>query len=279
MAPPARMAKYAEMTSGMGHALVTQRTPVPGVVPSGCPSRRHRAGVAPQSFARSRPMILRVAIIAWLTFAAGLAEAQSSLKVRNGPPTPLVTQIGYYFGPNAGNLTSDPTQPEVDLFLVSVLNRVDWGQTWVENLSSTAGNLGGSSSTALLKKTIYLATTYHLVGTPWSNWWGVQSALWYWPFRGPIVGGTGSGGAGDGGGDHHPTGTDIDMLEASGGDDAALDTGGDGASPGDGGRADRHSIPTDPLTTGVTPEPETWVLMGTGLVLVVGLGVRRGSLL
>jgi hypothetical protein len=32
------------------------------------------------------------------------------------------------------------------------------------------------------------------------------------------------------------------------------------------------------LTTGITPEPETWVLMGTGLFLVVGFALKRGRL-
>ena len=31
------------------------------------------------------------------------------------------------------------------------------------------------------------------------------------------------------------------------------------------------------LTTGVAPEPETWLLLGTGLLLIVGFAIKRGQ--
>ncbi len=35
---------------------------------------------------------------------------------------------------------------------------------------------------------------------------------------------------------------------------------------------------TSSLNTSVTPEPETWMLMGTGLMLIVGFAIKRGRL-
>ncbi len=209
------------------------------------------------------------ALVGALSLLASAAPAQSTgLRVRSGPPTPFVTEFGYYLGPFSGALTSDPTQPEVDLYLVGVLNRIQWDQTWSSNF--------GGGSPLQIRQAMYMATMYQLVGVPWQQWSSIQNAVWY-AFPSP-----GGNGTGDPNG---PSGSGSDPDQ--GGTDGGQGGSGESGGPGGGESGDEGGTPANPggstgedaMTTAVTPEPETWVLMGTGLVLILGVSVRRGSLL
>ncbi len=222
-------------------------------------------------------MTKRLLLTAALSLAASSLEAQSTVKFMPGPPSPSVTAYGYYVGPFSGTITSDPTRPVIDLFCVDVLNSISWGQVWTANFTNLAsGDLSrtrqGNARLAEYQKAAYLASLFNSSGVTINQWGGIQSAMW-------------------------------DLLNPGAGG-AALTNSAETAWLGvantwfaNGGAStfdfSRWTIVTDVnaagvksgrgaqefLTqAGVTPEPETWVLMGTGLVLIVGFATRRGFL-
>jgi hypothetical protein len=190
-----------------------------------------------------------------------------------------VTAFGYYVGPFWGTVTSDPTRPTIDLFCVDILNSISWGQVWTANFTNLgSGNLSltrhGNSKLAQYQKAAFLASKYNAPGVSTSQWGGIQAAVWNLLNPGNPNGGT------------NPL---VNTSEAYWLQQASTWYTSGGAQSFD---FSRWTIVTDQsaaglasgrgvqefLTTGVTPEPETWMLMGTGLLLVVGFAVKRGRL-
>lgn len=222
-------------------------------------------------------MFRRLAVAA-LTLSASTASAQATLQFQGTRPNPAVTAMGYYVGPFWGTVTSDPTRPKIDLFCVDVLNQINWGQTWTANFSNLSGNLAltrhGNAKLAQYQQAAYLASMYKAPGIVTGQWGGIQAAIWNLLNPGYPNGGTS---------------VSTNTHEAYWLAQANSWYNGGGAQTFD---FSRWTVVTDTrsagnvsgvgvqefLTTGVTPEPETWVLMGTGLVLVVGFAVKRGRM-
>lgn len=227
-------------------------------------------------------MTFRRILAASLAFAAATAEAQprgGTLQFQPTKPNPAITAYGYYVGPFWGTVTSDPTRPKIDLYCVDVLNSISWGHTWSANFTNLAsGDLSltrhGNAKLAQYQQAAYLASLFNTSGVTTTQWGGIQTAMWNLLNPGNPNGGTST---------TNNTQEAYWLAQAS----TWYNTG--GANNFD---FSKWTIVTDVnaagvvsgrgtqefLTTGVTPEPETWVLMGTGVLLIVGFAVRRGSL-
>lgn len=214
-----------------------------------------------------------------MLFTASQAAAQGTLKFQPTQPNPMVTAYGYYVGPFWGTLTSDPTKPRIDLYCIDVLNQIRWGHTWTANFSSLAGDLSltrhGNAKLAEYQKAAYLASMFTLPGVTATQWGGIQTAMWNLLNPGYPHGGTNaavstteaywlaranmwynSGGA-----------QNFDFSRWT----VVTDVGAAGLASGGGTQ--------EFLTTAnVTPEPETWVLMGTGLLAIAGFALKRSRM-
>lgn len=221
-------------------------------------------------------------VLAAAAFSLGslTAGAQSSGTVKfQSSSAGLPTALGYYVGPFFGTLTSDPTKPTIDLFCVDVLNLIHFGQSWNANFTNLAsGDLSltrhGDTKLVGYQKAAYLATQFGGAGV--SQYGGIQSAIWNLLNPGNPNGGVNS----------SNTNHEAYWLAQAG----SWHSGG-GASSFDfskwtivtdvnaAGYVQGHGTQeflTSSLNTAVTPEPETWMLMGTGLMLIVGFAVKRG---
>jgi hypothetical protein len=221
---------------------------------------------------------MRLLRFSLLTFSLGLfagevsAQSTGRVKFQTKRPNPAVTAYGYYVGPFYGTLLSDPTRPTIDLFCVDILNSVHWGEEWNVNFTRlTNPNFSrtrhGNDDKDKYIKAAWLADQYD--NTPTQEWGGLQAAIWNL-----LNPGSPNGGAAEA---NWLNQVNSWFLNPS--DVAAFDmgrwtvvtaTGAAGLRAGGG--------PQEFLTTSVTPEPETWVLMGTGLVLVLGAAFKRSRL-
>jgi hypothetical protein len=221
---------------------------------------------------------LAAAAVAVSTVQAS-AQGSGTLQFQPTRPNPAITAFGYYVGPFWGTVTSDPTRPRIDLYCVDVLNHISFGQTWNANFTSlSSGNLSltrhGNAKLAQYQQAAYLASLYTAPGVTTTSWGGIQAAIWNLLNPGSPNGGT------------NPS---VNSSEAYWLAQAGTWYNSAGAQSFD---FSRWTIVTDMnsagnvsgrgtqefLTTGITPEPETWMLLGTGLVLIVGFAVKRGRL-
>jgi hypothetical protein len=216
------------------------------------------------------------AVLALTTSAA--AQAQATLKFQPKAPNPAITAFGYYVGPFWGTITSDPTKPVIDLYCVDVLNQINWGHTWTANVT----NLGSSDMSktrqptkkANYQQAAYLASMFNTGGVTTASWGGIQAAMWQLlnpghPNGGANVASTTSEAYWLNKAStwyNSPSAQNFDFSQWT----IVTQTTAAGHRQGYGTQ--------EFLTTGVTPEPETWVLMGTGLFLVVGFALKRGRL-
>jgi hypothetical protein len=219
-----------------------------------------------------------------LSLAPLAGDAQSSGTLTFQPSgAGLPTALGYYVGPFWGTLTSDPTRPTIDLFCVDVLNAINFGHSWSANFTNLAsGDLSltrhGDAKTAKYQQAAYLASMYTAPGVTTSQFGGLQAAIWN--LLNP--------GYPNGGANVLSTSSEAYWLGQA---NAWLNGG--GASTFDfskwtivtdvsaAGRVSGYGTQeflTTGLNTAVTPEPETWMLMGTGLMLIVGFAIKRGRL-
>lgn len=205
-------------------------------------------------------------------------QAQVTVKFQPTRPNPAVTAFGYYVGPFWGTVTSDPTKPVIDLYCVDVLNSVNWGQTWNANLTNLASSnfsltRHGAAKMDAYKKAAYLASWYNNSSINHNTQWGgIQAAIWNLLNPGNPNGGTNA---------SSNTTEAYWLAQANSwyGNAAAVaqfdfsrwtivtDVSAAGNVSGQGVQ--------EFLTTGVTPEPETWILLGTGLLAIVGFAVKR----
>jgi len=203
-----------------------------------------------------------------------------NLQFQKTAPKPAVTAFGYYVGPFTGTVLSDPTRPTINLFCVDVLNSIKFGQTWTgaftrlssNDFSATRHGIAAKSS---YEKAAYLASQYRAPGVNTSQWGGIQTAVWNLLNPGNPNGGT------------NPTANSSEAYWLAQADSWYL---GGGARTFD---LSRWSIVTDVQGVGVvsgrgtqefltdttaTPEPETWILMGTGIMLILGVAITKGAI-
>jgi hypothetical protein len=217
-------------------------------------------------------------IALYLGFAVASADlaAQSTgrVKFQTTRPNPAVTAYGYYVGPFYGTLLSDPTRPQIDLFCVDVLNRVAWGQEWDVNFTGLGSNdysktRHGIDDRPDYVKAAWLADQFQSTST--SQWGGLQAAIWNLLNPGSPNGGTAERQWLDAVNTWFASPTNVRNFDMSRWT-VVTATGAAGLPVGGG--------PQEFLTTATfaTPEPETWVLMGTGLLCLLGIAVKRGRI-
>lgn len=237
-------------------------------------------------YTRSLVTVLALAVSAAPASALQLpASSVSAWRLKNlqfqkQAPKPAVTAFGYYVGPFTGTVLSDPTRPTINLFCVDILNSVHFGQTWTgvfTNLNSNdfSATRHGINAKESYQKAAYLASMYKYGGVQTSQWGGIQAAVWNL-----LNPGNPNGGA-------NPAANTSEAYWLAQADSWYL---GGGAKTFD---FSRWSIVTDVDAAGVvsgrgtqefltdttaTPEPETWILMGTGVLLILGVAMAKGAI-
>jgi hypothetical protein len=220
---------------------------------------------------------LRTLVVSAASLASVAASADAqNIQFQTQKPNPAVTAFGYYVGPFTGTLISDPTRPTIDLFCLDVMNQVQFGQKWTAVFTNLAnGNLAstrhGAANVLNYKKAAWLTSQYAVTST--SQWGGIQAAVWNLFNPGNPNGGTNAGNTG-----HEAYWLAQANAFANSNAFNTFDY-------------SRYTIVTDVngigqrvggvqgfMTTTVTPEPETYLLMGTGLLALLGVAVARGRL-
>ncbi len=203
-----------------------------------------------------------------------------NLQFMNRAPNPRVTALGYYVGPFQGTVLSDPTRPTINLFCVDVLNHINWGQKWSGTFTRVSSNnydatRHGLGAKVQYEKAAYLASMYRAPGISTSQWGGIQSAVWNLLNPGnpnggvnPLVNSTEAYWLAQANTWHTNGGaSNFDFKRWS----IVTDVGAAGMVQGGG----TQEFLTD---TTVSPEPETWILLGTGVMLVLGVALSKGAI-
>jgi hypothetical protein len=247
-----------------------------------------------------------------LTLAAlpNVARAQDGVTFQDGDQIKLANVDnavvaswgGVYLGPYTGQLVSDPTQPMFTMYCVDYDHEISLGQTWTINESNLATSdlsqtREGTSGLGTYQQTAYLASlfdSWNLLsgvqwdplhstqtfgqyfasigsGVTWSQrnvWSGIHAAIWSmtaasFPTAGSLADALAHAFAvyadyqyGQG-----FAGTGINFAEWS-----VLSP-----TPLAGTGTAQEML----VRTTVTPEPETWVMLGTGMLLLFGFARKR----
>ena len=203
-----------------------------------------------------------------------------NLQFMNQPPNPAVKWRGYYVSPFTGTVLSDPTRPTINLFSVDVLNDIRWRQQWTgaftrltsNNFDATRHGIGAKEK---YENAAYLASKFRAPNVRTTQWGGIQTAMWN--LLNP--------GRPNGGANPLVNSTEaywlakVDRWRSDGGAakfdfsrwSIVTDVGAAGMVRGGG----TQEFLTD---TTATPEPETWILLGTGVLLVLGVAVSKGAI-
>ena len=216
----------------------------------------------------------------WTPTAAGVLQDQETFRlVSAGGVISTFSNPQVYIGPYSAQLASDPTRGSFTIYCVDFLNSVSNGAVWTANISpvlegalenTRLGLVGVSDAVVRYQKAIWLATQFAVYQTR-ENWSGIHDAIWA-----TVTPGDGVFRTTDGSGKYWYE--QVNLAFANG-------------APGDidyaGGR-----VVTDVNATGLTggmqedlvyvsstPEPESVILMLTGLItLFAFFRVRRGRL-
>jgi hypothetical protein len=220
----------------------------------------------------------KLTVLAALVGATTAVEAQPvQLQFPSGPATPAVTVAGFYVGPFAATLLSDPTLPTVRIFSVDLLNAIAWGQQWQVSVSNLGqSQLGatryGSAALDTYRKAAWLSSQLAL-NTSAPTRADIQVAIWslFTPNI-SVAGFTGQGW--------------VDAANALAASNAwstfnwsqySVLTAVNSAGLSYGGPQEFITGSASLIQPNVTPEPATWILLGTGLVCVIGVALVRGA--
>ena len=269
-----------------------------------CATRSSPAAYPPLRFPKSIPLspttmrftrpFSTLAALASIATPAASAQAQvpklqtkpieayriKNLQFQTKAPNPAVTAYGYYVGPFTGTVLSDPTRASLNLFCVDVLNHINFGQVWTGVFTRLSSNdfsatRHGIAKVTQYQKAAYLASMYRAPGTRTTQWGGIQTAIWNLLNPGLPNGGT------------NPA---VNSSEAYWLNQADSWYNNGGARSFD---FSRWSIVTDSRAAGrvsgvgaqefitdtvATPEPETWILFGTGALVILGIAISKGAI-
>ena len=124
--------------------------------------------------------VLRIVIAAGLTATLAVPVSAQTQQTFRFTSAGNVTGFGYYVGPYQGQVLSMPGQPTIDLYCVDFLHRISVGQEWTAWVSPLDGNLsytrGGTGAAGLYQRAAWLTQQYYQ--QPQSEWKHIQAAMW-----------------------------------------------------------------------------------------------------
>lgn len=223
-----------------------------------------------------------------MSVSASQAWAQEKVKFMSGPYAGLPIAFGSYVGRYTGTLQARPGAPTIDLYCIDYINDAHFGKVYyanVTNLGNNAvlnktrrndGNLGpmadGADALDIYRKAAWLTSFYKTTPMTSSGWGNLQAAIW--ELFNP--------GNPNGGANANVVGTEAWWLKQ-------VNTFYADQSSWNGYEWGKYSVITDSKAKGlkvggfqefitdveIAPEPGTMVLLGTGLLAVAGMAVRR----
>ena len=217
-------------------------------------------------------------------------DAQETLRFDNAGANVAAQWDNVYIGPYQGTLLSDPTQPTITLYCVDFAHSVGYGQVWDVNVSGlTSGDLSTTRlgqdaapyATDLLKyqKAAYLASLFDSAWQTYETdrrtaWSGIHAAIWSIMTNGFPSTTLGV---------NNPTLATSLAAAWIARADAAAAGGFVGMNFAEWAVLTDVSVMRDPASgtqeflvrTGVVPEPQTYLLMASGLLLIAVFARRR----
>jgi hypothetical protein len=232
----------------------------------------------------------------------GHVRAQDDVTFQDGDQIKLVNTGdnvvaywgGVYIGPYNGQLVSDPTQPMFTMYCIDYTHSISRGQVWTVNESNLAGGdltqtRLGDGSLGVYSQAAYLASLFdswdvlasvsydggtHTFGTYFGGnkrymWSGIHAAIWKLTSGGAAP----SNGMADG--VALPFLTYASLMSTSGFGGMNLAEWSVLTPLDKDSRYSAQEMLVRTTVTTVTPEPETYLLLGTGMLFLFAMARRK----
>ena len=236
--------------------------------------------ISPRRFVRSATLVLTASLL--LSGAASQALAQEKFKFMSGPYAGLPIAFGSYVGRYTATAQSRPGSPTIDIYCIDYINDANFGATWYANITNLGagvvldktrrnnGNLASALDT--YRKAAWLTSHYSTTPMTSAGWGNLQAAVWELFNPGSPNGGTNA----------STVGTEAWWL-------AQVNTFRANTTAWNAYEWGKYSVITDKNSIGrqsggfqefvttaeLAPEPATFVMLATGLVIVGAAAARR----